>query len=140
MVSCGIAIGQVIWTTEWEEMGTAFLNQAPQEQGHIPEWFWNLEESTYNNLRIDNSVEARTNFVNIRPVEGRFMGEVEDDRDTDTDTDISFLELIFRPLPQTDTIRVGRFYRGLNLIQRFTRRLRNNSSVNAIPANTVLVN
>ena len=137
MVSCGIAIGQVIWTTEWEEMGTAFLNQAPDEQGHIPEWFWNLEESTYNNLTIDNSVEARVNFVNIRRVEGRFMGEVEADRD------MTFLELIFRPIEtQTDTIRVGRFYRGLNLIQRFTRRLRSNSNVNAIPvnANAVLVN
>ena len=138
MVSVGIEIGQVIWTTEWEEMGTAFLNQAPEEQGHIPGWFWNLEESTYNNLSIDNSVEAHTNFINIRPVEGRFMREVEAERDTDTD--ISFLELIFRPLPQIDTIRVGRFYRGLNLIQRFTRRFSVSTNVNAIPANAVLVN
>ena len=71
-ISFGHPIAQVIWTMHWEQMGEMY-----ERADNFPESFWELEAHTYNNLVIDNSIEARETYRMLRPVEGVLVGEHE---------------------------------------------------------------
>jgi len=61
-----IPVAKVIWCEHWDQLGTSFMGAV-----HIPTWFWNIEEDTYNKLTLNTDDISSMRYGLTEPVIGK---------------------------------------------------------------------